>query len=116
MEYPDLAEVERRPRRYWNLDGIPEFIMGGLWVVWGFAFLVSSYLPGGSRIARVYSMVFPMILVVSALGSNWLAKQLKKKYTFPRAGYVEFHDPTRRARSRSSVQSWPAWARQPLPL
>lgn len=95
MEYPDLVEVEGRSKRYWSLDGIPEIVMGAIWVVLGFAFLVRDLILPGSRLEGVYSMVMPMAVLVIFLMANWVMKMLKEKYTFPRGGYVKFQDPSR---------------------
>lgn len=94
MEYTDLAEVEGRPLRYWYLDGIPDLVLGAVWILWGVAFLIPNYLPKGSWLGIYWSIV-PAILVASGVAANWLTKKLKTKYTFPRAGYVEFNEPSR---------------------
>ncbi|MEO0249670.1 MAG: hypothetical protein ABIN58_09090 [candidate division WOR-3 bacterium] len=93
MEYPDLAEVAGRSKRYWNVDGIPETVMGGWLIVLGVAYLLPDLLPRGSRIVQVYSSFSWLILIASALAANWIIKRLKAKYTFPRGGYVKFQDP-----------------------
>jgi len=94
MEYPELVEVERRGVRYWNADGLPEIVMGGLWVLWAAAFLLPEYrISGGWR--GIYWTIAPFLLVGSGFASLWLTKKLKSKYTFPRAGYVEWKEPSR---------------------
>ena len=98
MEYPDLNEVERRSKRYWTVDGIPEIVMGGIWILWGAAFLVPEFLARDSRFARGYSGFVWVILLASAFAANWIMKTLKNKYTFPRAGYVQFNEPRRSQR------------------
>ena len=35
MEYPDLKEIERRPKQYWNADGLPDLLFGFVWILWG---------------------------------------------------------------------------------
>jgi len=98
MEYPDLNEVERRSKRYWTLDGIPEIVMGGIGILWGAAYLVPEFLPKDSRIVHAYSESIWLVLIASALAANWVMKKLKNKYTFPRAGYVQFHEPKKSQR------------------
>jgi hypothetical protein len=70
-------------------------VMGVVFVVWGAAHLLQDLLPRDSRFVRVYSWLYLLVLVVSALAANWITKKLKDKYTFPRGGYVKFHEPTR---------------------
>jgi len=94
---PDLGELQRRPLRYWNVDGIPELIMGLLWVVWGGAFLLGDALPKGGTY-RMYWMVVPAVLVLSGVLSTWITKKLKERITFPRAGWVEMPEPSKAAR------------------
>ena len=48
MPHLNLREIENRPHRYWNVDGLPEIVMGALWVLWGLAFLSPDlFLKGG---------------------------------------------------------------------
>jgi hypothetical protein len=95
MNYPDLAEVEKRSKLYWNQDGIPEIVMGGLWIVIGGAFLLRDSLPQASGLAAYYSMILILILMIAFLSAKWIVKILKDKYTFPRGGYMKLPEQTR---------------------
>jgi multisubunit Na+/H+ antiporter MnhB subunit len=95
--HPDLREIEQRSRRYWNVDGIPELMMGLVWMLWGGALILGQALPKGA-VAGVYWGVVPAILVSSGFASNWATKKLKERLTYPRTGYVEYRDPGRTAR------------------
>jgi hypothetical protein len=44
MQQPDLNDIARRPARYWNIDGLPELMLGLLWIAWG-----GAWLFGGPR-------------------------------------------------------------------
>ena len=92
-----LRDLEQRPQRYWNADGIPELVMGLVWIIWGVALLVGEALPPG-RGQQGYWMVMPAILVLSGFGANWLIKRLKERLTYPRAGFVTYREPGRSAR------------------
>jgi len=98
MEYPNLAEMEARSKRYWTVDGIPEMVMGVLWIVWGSGFLVQDAIPEGSRLSHLYGWMVLTLMMVSAFAANWAIKALKNKYTFPRGGYVKFSDPPKSQR------------------
>lgn len=87
-----LRDIENRPTRYWTIDGIPELIMGLVWILWGSALLVGEAIPKGSA-ANIYWMVFPAVLVLSGVASNWIVKRLKERLTYPRTGYVEYREP-----------------------
>ena len=90
----DLKEIERRPTRYWNVDGLPELTMGMLWMLWGGAWLFGQTLPRGA-VWNTYWLITPATLAFSAFAAVWLTKKLKERITFPRAGYVEWKEPTR---------------------
>lgn len=92
-----LRDLEQRPQRYWNADGIPELVMGLVWMLWGVAMLVGEALPAG-RGQQGYWMVMPAILVLSGFAANGLTKRLKERLTYPRAGYVTYREPGRSAR------------------
>lgn len=91
-QFPDLRDVERRPQRYWNADGLPEITMGALWILWGAALGIPEALPPGDWL-KWYWMTVPLILVVGGLSAGWITKKVKAKLTFPRAGYVAWPEP-----------------------
>ena len=93
----DLEEVRSRSQRYWNVDGLPELMMGLVWMLWGGAWLFGQSLPRGA-VWNVYWMFTPLLLVFSGVASVWATKKLKARITFPRAGYVEWNAPTRAQR------------------
>ncbi len=93
MTTPDqLRELDSRPKRYWHVDGIPELMMGLVWILWGAALLVGEAIPRTSA-ANIYWGIFPAILVLSGFASNWVTRKLKERLTYPRTGYVEYRDP-----------------------
>jgi hypothetical protein len=94
---PDIDALTARSQRYWNADGLPELIMGVLWMVWGSAWLFGQSLPHDWR-WNAYWSATPVFLAGSASLAVWAIKRLKARFTFPRAGYVEWNEPTRSAR------------------
>jgi hypothetical protein len=97
MEPVDLADVARRPQRYWNVDGLPELVMGLLWIVWGAAWLIGEALPRGGPF-RLYWLLMPAVLVLGGSAAVWAIKRLKARLTFPRTGFVEWREPSLRER------------------
>jgi len=95
MEPLDLNDIARRPSRYWNLDGLPELMLGLLWMVWGSAWLFGQTLPRDWR-WNTYWLLVPAMLAAFVIGMNWLIRSLKERITFPRAGYVAWKEPDRR--------------------
>jgi len=94
MEPLDLNDIARRPSRYWNLDGLPELMLGLLWMVWGSAWLFGPTLPHAWR--NAYWLIVPAALAALTLAMNRLTRSLKERITFPRAGYVAWKEPGRR--------------------
>ncbi len=82
MEQPDLREIERRPLKHWNVDGLPELLMGLIWLATG-----SAYALGPSRGA--FWKVVPPVLVAGVLSAKWYLRKVKERITYPRAGYVQ---------------------------
>jgi hypothetical protein len=101
MERPDLNEIARRPEKYWSADGLPELVMGGLWMVWGSAWIVGERLPRDW--ASVYWMFVPVLLAGSGVAAVYVIKRLKARLTFPRTGYVEWKEPSGRMRLSAAV-------------
>jgi hypothetical protein len=90
----DLGEIERRPMKYWNVDGLAEMMMGLLWILWGGSWLLGQSLPRGAAWSA-YWMFTPALLALTGAASIWATKALKTRITFPRWGYVEWKEPTR---------------------
>ena len=93
----DLKSIERRPQKYWSADGLPELMMGLTWMVWGGAMAFGQTLSRGAG-WKVYWTFMPAVLALSGFAANWITRELKKRITFPRAGYVEWKEPTRGSR------------------
>ncbi|MGC4052243.1 MAG: hypothetical protein QM757_23145 [Paludibaculum sp.] len=101
-QYPDLKEIEGRPMRSWNVDGLQEMIMGILWILWGGLWLVGQQLPKG-KVYQIYWLVIPVMLALSGFAGNWVVRRLKQRVTFPRSGYVALREPTRQERIGTAV-------------
>jgi hypothetical protein len=93
METVDLTDIERRPQRYWNMDGLPELMMGLLWIVWGGAWLLGERIPRGG-LYNAFWMFVPALLAFSGWAVVWATRALKARITFPRTGYVAWRPPT----------------------
>jgi hypothetical protein len=99
----ELRDLEERPRRYWHVDGIPELVMGLVWIVWGLALIVGDALPRASAASASYWMVVPAILVLSGVAANWATRRLKERLTYPRTGFVEYREPGRGVRALTAL-------------
>jgi len=97
VEHPDLDDLARRPVRYWNVDGLPELMVGLLWIVWGGAWILGQQVPRDWRWAA-YWLLMPAVLAAGGFAANWATRRLKERVTFPRTGYVEWKAPDRGTR------------------
>jgi peptidoglycan/LPS O-acetylase OafA/YrhL len=97
MQQPNLDDVARRSQKYWDVDGLPELMMGLLWMLWGGAWLLGDALPDDWRANAVWTTL-PALLALSGVAAIWATKQLKQRLTFPRTGYVDWKEPSRSAR------------------
>jgi len=93
VNHPDLDDLARRPARYWNVDGLPELMVGLLWIVWGGAWLLGQRVPHDWRWAA-YWLLVPPALAAAACAVTWATRRLKEQVTFPRTGYVEWKAPS----------------------
>ena len=93
----DLEGGKHRSQRHWTIDGLPELMMGLLWVLWGGAWLFGHSLPRGP-VFNMYWAFTPALLALSGVAAVWATKKLKAHITFPRTGYIEWHSPTRTQR------------------
>jgi hypothetical protein len=89
----DLNDIEGRPARYWQEDGVPELVMGLMWILWGGAWLIGAALPRGGA-WNVYWLLTPALLALSGVAAVGLIKRVKARVTFPRTGYVAWKAPT----------------------
>ena len=101
MERLDLDEIARRPQKYWTADGLPELVMGVLWMLWGTAWLAGDAIP--REWANLYWMFVPAVLAFSGFVAVRVIKSLKARVTFPRTGYVEWKEPTRTTQLATGV-------------
>ncbi|HEY6971106.1 MAG TPA: hypothetical protein VJA94_17995 [Candidatus Angelobacter sp.] len=86
-----IEEAIRRPRRYWDADGIPEIAIGAFWLLWGVIVLAPLAVPALSNWKN-------LIALMGILPAPWLmeaaVKKWKERITFPRTGYVKLAPPS----------------------
>ncbi|MCX6626721.1 MAG: hypothetical protein NTW28_03705 [Candidatus Solibacter sp.] len=86
---PDLTQVARRPLRYWNSDGLPELVLGGVWAIWVLCLVPLEFVPAG-RWTVPYGIALPLVFLASALGGHWYISRLKTRITAPRGGFIDY--------------------------
>src|SRR5690242_655678 len=96
-----MREAERRLQRYWNVDGLHEIaitVMLALTSLWTWASDLSE-LPRAWKSA--FSATVPLLLCGGIFVEGWAIKAIRRRLTYPRAGFVEFRKPTRIKRVRA---------------
>ncbi len=93
MVTPDLKALAERPACYWNEDGIPELVIGALWIFYAASQLAGIGLrPGLVRTA--FWIVMPLVWMVGCFYFTiWGIKRIKERVTYPRTGYVSYLTP-----------------------
>src|SRR5512146_2044148 len=93
----DIEERIHRPTRYWFVDGIPEAVIGGFWLLCslgilgaelvlhhrGFGYLAAAFVYGTVAIGLLFPFLLPRII-----------RRWKERVTYPRTGYVEPRRPS----------------------
>ncbi|MEJ2302743.1 MAG: hypothetical protein P8Y14_14570 [Anaerolineales bacterium] len=92
-----IDETIQRTQQYWNIDGIPELIFGGVFMLLGIYFLVQTALPPESLLANLLNITFVLIVIGGIFLGGRLINSLKTRLTYPRTGYVSY----KRSRGRS---------------
>lgn len=90
-----LREAETRLQRYWNVDGLHEIgvaLILALMALWTWASNFSD-LPRAWKGA--FSASFPILLCGGMFAEGRVVKVIRRRLTYPRAGFVEFKKPTR---------------------
>ncbi len=88
MNPKSLSELEGRPQKHWNVDGLPELMMGVLWLIWGGLWLLGDRFAGGQE-RGVYWTAAPVAVVLLALSAKRVLRAVKARVTYPRVGYAE---------------------------
>jgi hypothetical protein len=93
-----LREAEGRLQRYWNVDGLHEIgvaLILSLTALWVWASDLSD-LPRTWR--NGFSMSFPILVCGGIAAEGWMVKAIRRRLTYPRAGFAELRKPPRTKR------------------
>lgn len=98
MKHDPLAEIAKRTQRYWYEDGIWEIAFGLLnLMLAGFYWITSSFNWEGPQ-AFILPLFQVGVILAGVWGINKLVRWMKEHITYPRTGYVVYHQPTRKNR------------------
>jgi hypothetical protein len=88
MGTPDLKALAERPARYWNEDGLPELVMGALWIFYAGLYLAGMGLRPGLIRTAFWIVMSPFLPAGMFFVAIWGIKRIKERVTYPRTGYV----------------------------
>lgn len=80
-----------RPQRYWYVDGLAEMAGGAVIFLLGLTYAIDGLLPEGLFRGLLIGIGQPVIILCSAWAVRRVVSDLKERVTYPRTGYVEYH-------------------------
>ncbi len=86
----ELKAIERRTVRSFYDDGLFEIALGAIFLLLGGYFFGQLVLPETSSLRSFLGSVFFFVIVFAVLLVNKILRFLKRRITYPRAGYVSF--------------------------
>lgn len=99
----DLKEVEQRIKAHWYRDGIADFIGGLVFMLLGAFFALVELLGENSTWGGLLEAGFILVFLGLFYFGRTVIKELKARYVFPRAGYVEYREEKDNQSSRRLV-------------
>ena len=90
-----IEDALRRPKRYWNADGIPMVAIGAFWFLWAGIILIPIAAP---QLAKWKSFISMFGVLMAPVLLDWAVKRWKEHVTYPRTGYVQLRPPSGRTR------------------
>lgn len=96
VKVESIDDVLRRPARHWSIDGLSEIFVGLLVSAWGLAVTAQQLWP--SRATTLFAALVPSITGLAlAIFHGRLQRGievLKRRWTYPRVGYVRLPEPS----------------------
>jgi hypothetical protein len=87
-----IDHVEKRTRRYWLDDGVTEIAAGLAFLIVALYLLAEHALRGTPR-GGLFSIAFPILVIVLAAAGQRAVRAVKDRYVHPRTGFVSFARP-----------------------
>jgi hypothetical protein len=90
----DLKAIERRTVRSFYDDGLTELVIGAILLLLGGYFYIRQGRVGTPRVS-LSDTAFFLLVIFAGLLANSLLRFLKRRVTYPRAGYVSYRKEVR---------------------
>jgi MFS family permease len=101
----DFKAIEKRMVRSFYEDGLTEIAMGAIFILLGGYFFGQDALPEGTFFHSLLSVSFVLVIIFSGLLVNKILRYLKRRITYPRAGFVSFRKEKSPRRKRIAAVS-----------
>lgn len=96
--------MSQHTRRYWMIDGLPELMMGGAFLVFSALQVLFRVLP--PTLAGYAQILVPVLIVILLIAARPALQALKARTTYPHTGYVEYQQPSWRTQLLWGVVSF----------
>src|SRR5512138_2854693 len=105
MTVVDIEKIEKRTVQSFYQDGLTEIALGLIFLLLGGYFVAQNAAPAGSALEDWLTVAFILLVVSAGFAVNRLLRLLKRRLTYPRAGYVSFKkkEPSPRRRAATGV-------------
>src|SRR5512143_3097578 len=105
MTVVDIKKIEKRTIQSFYQDGLTEIALGLIFLIFGGYFVAHNAAPAGSALEDWLTVGFILIVVSAGFVVNRVLRLLKRRLTYPRAGYVSFKkkEPSPRRRAATAI-------------
>jgi len=86
-----MDEVMQRTSRYFYADGLVELAVGGLFLAIGVVLEVWARIALGSPLVLAITLGLILLIIGGGLAINRAIGSIKERVTYPRTGYVSYH-------------------------
>ena len=85
----DLKKPQLRALQYWLMDGVPELLVGFIFLLAAIIYYVQESTPG-SLLSRILGIVSVILVCGVGFGGRWIIQRIKERTTYPRTGYLTY--------------------------
>jgi hypothetical protein len=103
-EFIDIEKVIRNTRRYWFADGIVELCGGGLISFFALSYYLTSLISNVVVKSLLLGLGQPVIILLGAFAIRKIITWMKENITYPRTGYLSFHNPPENRRVQRIIK------------
>ncbi|MCE1255279.1 MAG: hypothetical protein LWX83_17235 [Anaerolineae bacterium] len=87
-----VKDVQKKAMQYWYVDGLSELSVGLLFLLLGLTYWLVNIWPHPQR-GFFLGLLLPLIQLGLFLAGAWVVRELKKRLTYPRTGFISYRRP-----------------------